>query len=101
MAVDCAGSEPSVLWFGMTTAAVFTAALSFAIGVALKLWPYRGFFAVAVGAGILLLVFAFIVGRHLQTMHQALHPYRRSPCASLPLALLLRDAAKRLDQGAP
>ncbi len=100
LAIDCAGSDPLVLGFGITATTVFIAALSFASGVALKLWPYRGFLAAAVGAGILLLALAVAVWRHLQTMYQALRPDRYSPCAHLPLALLLRDAARRRDRGA-
>lgn len=99
LAIDCAGSDPLILGFGVTTTTIFTAALSFASGVALKLWPYRGFLAAAVAAGILLLALAVAVWRHLQAMYQALHPERYSPCVSLPLTLLLRDAAKRRDRG--
>lgn len=73
---------------------------SLAVTLAIRLWPYRHFLALSAAAALVLFVLALVVWRHIRALRQALHPERYSPCVSLPLALLLRDAAKRRDRGA-
>lgn len=75
--------------------------VSMAITLAIRLWPYRHFLALSAAAALILLALVLVLWWHILAIRQALHPKRYSPCASLPLILLLRDAAKRRDRGAP
>ncbi len=95
---NCAGARrfapgPWVTVFGLT--------VSLATTLAIRLWPYRYLLALSAAAALALFALAVAVWWHIRSMHQALHPKRYSPCVSLPLALLLRDAAKRRDRSAP
>ncbi len=75
--------------------------VSSGVTVMINLWPYRHFLAFSAGAAVLLAALALLLGGHIRAMHHALRPETVSPCRSLPLALLLHEAAKRRDRGAP
>lgn len=90
---NCAGTGrfapgPWATVSGLTVSLAFT--------LAIRLWPYRHFLALSAAAALVLFVLALVVWWHIRALRQALHPERYSPCVSLPLALLLRDAAMAL-----